>query len=333
LWGHISHFVPFVFFPQADIVDGISTLAHTSNVEETLILTDMLISVHLHVSKGGHLNRVVDVENPYVLNWLKALSLLAEFCGSKNHDLQQMAVVSLQRTVLAQELSELSPSVWIGMFDNVLFPLLSWTRSANAELRLRCFGLVSKGFLRIMCDVFERDATAFNRIWCEFLAHTVSTLEGKPLPTQFRHLSSGLPRSDSLLGSRQNIGRDADDDDEDEDDEDDDMYDEYTDEAAIVAGRELLAEALPEIVKNMLLVMKTQGCFTDEMKVSTEKLLSGCLVHVLEELRSFDRLPSPKESTKIESPEGKKEKEDQEDEGDVQEKRDCTTQEGSTADT
>jgi hypothetical protein len=148
-------------------------------------------------------------------------------------DVQHMGLVSLQRALLAPECSRLPGSVWLSIFERVVFVLLERYVTTVEEYELRLFRIASMTFLNALGnDHGLQSCAALRPLWVRLL----------------QYFSLHIHKWGSIS--------------------------------------EVLLEALPELVKNMVLVMRSQSIFSDDLSEDSRKVLVGneYFAELLEEL-------------------------------------------------
>ena len=175
--------------------------------------------------------------------WLPILSGLSQQSYHPAREVRQHALTLLQRALLSPELeaSSSSPDTWTDVFDNVLFPLLDELLKADVgrldptgidETRMRASGLLCQIFLQYLPRLIKAGQLAVVDVWTRVLEYVRKYLiagQGKEYLVRF--VSGMLVLT--LLDTLDNIN------------------------ACLL----LQYEAVLERLKNMLLVMTTQGVF------------------------------------------------------------------------
>ena len=204
---------------------------------------------------------------------------MARLCCDRRSHIRTSALTNLQRALLFHDLQTLSSAEWEAAFTQVLFPMLSQLltpsqpgeRTAMEEIRTRAATLLGKVFLQHLTPLTTLPT------------FTVSSKRDFEFWLILKILNFFQALWLTILDFMENFIK--------------------------AATSDLLADAVPESLKNMLLVMETAGIFTLSAPVPPDSKTTPILDLTWEKLDTFlptlmpDLFgPRPKDGAKVETP-------------------------------
>ena len=125
--------------------------------------------------------RLTGLITAWEASWIPLLSAYAQLCLNPSRELRQIAITSLQRTLLAPEILQNDDVDLTIIFERVFFPMLEellkpqvFRRDPDGmgETRLRASALLCKIFLQYLTQLSERQGMkTMTELWLKILGY------------------------------------------------------------------------------------------------------------------------------------------------------------------